>query len=106
MHSFRDVFEYVRLRRRRLWLWGNNSCRANSPSPNIHRCHRVSHCMAVGVGWGDPVHRFGSILCGLGLGTLSFGRLLIHFRPLGLVSCSFSVQLDIQSTVANAIIAA
>jgi len=62
--------------------------------------------MAVGVGWSGSVQRFGSVLCGLDLGTLSLGHLLVHFRPLGLGRCSISVQLDIQSTAANAVVAA
>ncbi len=58
------------------------------------------------MGWGDTVHRFGSVLCGLVLGTIPLERLFGNFRPLGLDRCSFSAQLDIQSTAANAIVAA
>jgi len=53
--------------------------------------------MALGMGWGDPVHRFGGVLSGLELGTIPLERLFGNFRPLGLARCSFSVQLDIQS---------
>ena len=62
--------------------------------------------MALGMGWGDPVHRFGVVLSGLELGTISLERLFGNFRPLGHARRSFSIQLDIQSTVANAIVAA
>ena len=72
----------------------------------MHCCHRISYSMALGMGWGDPVHRFGSVLCGLVFGTIPLERLFGNSRPLGLDRCSFSVQLDIQSTAANAIVAA
>ncbi len=62
--------------------------------------------MALGMGWGDPVHRFGVVLSSLGLGTIPLERLFGDFRPLGFARCSFSVQLDIQSAAANAIVAA
>ena len=60
----------------------------------------------MGVGWSSPVRCIGSGLCGLDVGTLSFSHLFIHLRSLGLGRCSFSVQLDIQSTPANAVVAA
>ena len=106
MHSFRDIFEPVCLRRiqRRLWLRGNNSCTANPFSSSIYCCHRISHSMALGMGWGDSFHRFGVVLPCLELGTIPLERLCSNFRPHGLAKCSFSVQLDIQSTVANAIV--
>ena len=84
----------------------NNSCSADPSSSSIYCCHRISHSMALGMGWGDPVHRFVVVLSGLGLGTIPLERLFGNFRPLGLARCFFSVQLDIQSTAANAIIAA
>jgi hypothetical protein len=62
--------------------------------------------MALGMDWGDPVHRFGVVLSGLELETIPMERLFGNFRLLGLVRCSFSVQLDIQSTAANAIVGA
>ena len=62
--------------------------------------------MALGMGWGDSVHRFGVVLFSLELGTVPLERLFGNFWPPGLARCSFSVQLDIQSTVANAIVAA
>jgi hypothetical protein len=62
--------------------------------------------MALGIGWGDHVHSFGVFLSGLEFGTIPLERLFGNFRPLGLDGCSFSVQLDIQSTVAEAIVAA
>ncbi len=62
--------------------------------------------MALGMGWGDPVHRFVVVLSGLELGTIPLERLFGNFRALSLARCSFSVQLDIQSKVANTIIAA
>ena len=107
VHSFRDVFKSLCLRRiqRRLWLLGNNSRSANPSSSSVHCCHRISHSMASGMGWGDPVHRFGVVLSGLELGTIPLERWFGNFRPLGLDRCSFSVQLDIQSTAANAIVA-
>jgi len=55
------------------------------------------------MGWGDFVHRFGGVLSGMELGTIPLERLFGNFRPLGLDRCSISVQLDIQSTAANAI---
>jgi len=60
--------------------------------------------MALGMGWGDPVHRFGIVLFGLELGTIPLERLFGNFRPLGLAGCTFSVQLDMQSTATNAIV--
>ncbi len=62
--------------------------------------------MALGMDWGNPIHRFGVVLSGLGLGTIPLERLSGNFRAFGLVKCSFSVQLDIQSTTANTIVAA
>lgn len=62
--------------------------------------------MALGMGWGDPVHRLGVALSGHDVGTIPLERLFGNFRPLGLGRCSFSVQLDIQSTAANTIVAA
>lgn len=108
MHSFRDVFESVCIRRIqcRLWPLGNNSCPANPFSSSMHCCHRISHGMALGMGWGDPVCRFGVVLCGLGLGEVPLERLFGHFRPLGLAGCSLSIQLDIQSTAASVIVTA
>ena len=85
---------------------GNNYSSANPSSSSIHCCHRIRHSMALGMGWGDPVHRFGVFLSGLELGTIPLERLFGNFRPLGLAMCSFSVQLDIQSTAANVIVAA
>ena len=85
---------------------GDNSCPSNPPNPNIHSCHYISNRMAVGVGWSDPVQHFGSDLCGLGLGTIPLERLCVDFWSFGLGRCSFSVQLDIQSTTTNMIITA
>ena len=57
VHSLCNLFESVRLRciQRGLWHWRDYSCPANPPSPNLHHFNIVSHCMAVGVGWGDSV---------------------------------------------------
>lgn len=41
-----------------------------------------------------------------GAGDDSIAALIWEFPALGLARCSFSVQLDIQSTAANAIVAA
>ena len=62
--------------------------------------------MALGMGWGEPVHYFGVVLSGLELGTIPLEHFFGNFRPLGLARCSFSVQLDIQRTAANTIVAA
>jgi hypothetical protein len=62
--------------------------------------------MALGMDWGDPVHRSGVVLSGLDRGTIPLDCLFIGHRPPGLDECSFSVELDIQSTAANAIVAA
>ena len=83
---------------------GSNSCSANPFSSSIYCCHRIMHSMALGMGWGDPVHRFGVVLSGLELGTIPLERSFDNFRPVGLAVCSFSVELDIQSTTANAIV--
>ena len=85
---------------------GNNSCSANPSGSSIHCCHRISHSMALGMGWGNSVRRFGVVLSGLELGTIPLERLFANFWPLGLVRHSFSPQLDIQGTAENAIVAA
>jgi hypothetical protein len=85
---------------------GNNSCSTNPSSSNVHCYHRISHSMALGMDWDGPVHRFGVVLSGLELGTIPLERLFGNFRSLDLGRCSFSVQLDIQITAENAVVAA
>jgi len=60
--------------------------------------------MALGMDWGDTIHRFGVVLPCLELGTIPLERIFGNFRPTRLARCSFFVQLDIQSTTANAIV--
>ena len=60
------------------------------------RDYRVSHCMAVGVGWGDPVHRIGIVFSGV-----KRRRELDNFRAAASYRWSFPVQLDIQSAAEN-----
>ena len=79
---------------------------ANPPHPNIHRGNRFTHWMAMGVDWISPVRRIGIVLCRLDVGALPFSQLFIHLRSLGFGKCSFPIQLDIQSTAANAVVAA
>ena len=62
--------------------------------------------MALGMGWDGPVHRFGVVLSGLELGTIPLERLFGNFWPLDIGRCSFSIQLDIQITAENAVVAA
>jgi len=83
----------------------DDRCSATPPRANIHRGYRLTHWVAMGVGWSSPVRCIGSVLCSLDVGTLSFSHLFVHLRSLGLGRCSFPVQLDIQSTAANAIVA-
>ena len=51
--------------------------------------------MEVGVDWSDPVHRIGSVLCGLGLGTIPLERLCGDFWSFGFIRRSLFLQLDI-----------
>ena len=57
--------------------------------------------MAVGVGWGDPVHR-----CGIFLSGVKRRRELGNFRATVSYRYPFSIQLDIQGTAEYAIAAA
>ena len=98
MHSFRSVYKFICFGciQRRLWLWRNNSCLANSLGPDVPRDYRVSHCMAVGVGWGDPVHRIGIVLS-----YVKRRRELDNFRAAASYRWSFPVQQDLQGTDEN-----
>ncbi len=77
---------------------GNNSCTANPSSTSIYCCHRINHSIALEMGWSDPFHGFGVVLSCLELGTIPLENLIGNFQPFSFARCSFSVQLDIEST--------
>ena len=106
MYSLLSVSEsfFLRCIQRRLWPLGDNSCSTNPSSSSIHCFHRINHSVALGMGWCNPVHRFGVILSGLELGSIPLECLFGYFWPLGLGRCSFSDQLGVQERAENTIV--